>query len=719
MREGLTIAALLFSLCICTTSFAQVFENDIFINNSNTPYDAKITNITLTIEPKGIFTEFCYYFDYSLEDIPVAPGTPMRGVYGFRLTPESAINDLWLWVNDKIHRASLKSIVDEFQPGGAPNLQYNYLLGQYYQDYRFTFNHLIKGAPNRRFKLSFLEPNVNLLGNNLISPLHFGEGEIRYRIFLKGPWQSPVLQNKLFSSLVPLTQHKDEKLGTYYESPILPNNQHFLKTSSPLNKGIFWGLSPSRGGEKVYQLAVNLEEVLDSTLLRNKKLMLVFHAKTTTNNATLDSVKTNLINELQRVLTPKDSFNIVTDNLGEPSTVFNTWVPANPETILNAVNNLPTKGLNLPQTVIHALDFIKQHGRTGNILLVANTDEEYTPEKSNAAFAQIINTKGSLPIPFFILDFTTNPRSFRIESRISTIGNTPLYDGLVGVNSGWRTSLINPGLRLILGKCSKWIPQTSVTLSTKDNLSSDVFPIPAVDLIPNSNQIPIIRPRSTNINSLGFYAETGKIKGEPPYFLRISSQVADSTIRKLIPLDSQTMFSLDSIAWQAWAGAKIRTITDTYFSARTYNPRAKDIVDLSLAEGVLSRATSYVDYNPADPTEPCDSCMDRSAQVSTQVSDPKLDSLLTVKVVPNPFSDQTQIQLKFKAPIDMSHAKAGVYDHTGRLVKNFDELPRGQVNALTLRWNGLGDDLGSLPPGLYIFRLILPQGQLGVKMMRL
>lgn len=106
-------------------------------------------------------------------------------------------------------------------------------------------------------------------------------------------------------------------------------------------------------------------------------------------------------------------------------------------------------------------------------------------------------------------------------------------------------------------------------------------------------------------------------------------------------------------------------------------------------------------------------------QLSTQVSNPKLDSLLTVKVVPNPFRDQTQIKLQFKAPIDMNHAKAGVYDHTGRLVKNFDELPRGQVSALTLRWNGLGDDLGSLPPGLYVFRLILPQGQLGVKMMRL
>lgn len=270
----------------------------------------------------------------------------------------------------------------------------------------------------------------------------------------------------------------------------------------------------------------------------------------------------------------------------------------------------------------------------------------------------------------------------------------------------------------VLNQYSKWIPQTTVILSNNSNLRSEFFPIPATTLRYYGNVDPAIDPSPNNLNYLGIYAETGKIKGESPYFLTISSQFGDSSFRQIVPLNPQTMFPLDSSAWQAWAGAKIRTLTDIYFIPFR-SPNTKSIVDLSLAEGVLSRATSYVDYNPADPTEPCDSCTDRSAQVSTQVSDPQLDSLLTVKVVPNPFSDQTQIQLKFKAPIDMSHAKAGVYDHTGRLVKNFDELPRGQATTLTLRWNGLGDNFRSLPPGLYIFRLILPQGQIGVKMMRL
>ena len=277
----------------------------------------------------------------------------------------------------------------------------------------------------------------------------------------------------------------------------------------------------------------------------------------------------------------------------------------------------------------------------------------------------------------------------------------------------------NPGLIAVLNQYSMWIPQTTVTLSNNSNLRSEFFPIPATTLRYYGNVDPAIDPSPNNLNYLGIYAETGKIKGEPPYFLTISSQFGDSTFRQIVPLNPQATFALDSTAWQAWAGAKIRILTDIYFIPGRNPQNTREIVDLSLAEGVLSRATSFIDYNPADPTEPCDSCMDRSGQVATQVSDPILDSLLTVKVVPNPFRDQTQIQLQFKAPIDMNHAKAGVYDHTGRLVKNFNELPRGQVNALTLRWNGLGDDLGSLPPGLYIFRLILPQGQLGVKMMRL
>lgn len=71
---------------------------------------------------------------------------------------------------------------------------------------------------------------------------------------------------------------------------------------------------------------------------------------------------------------------------------------------------------------------------------------------------------------------------------------------------------------------------------------------------------------------------------------------------------------------------------------------------------------------------------------------------LDLRAYPNPFNPQTEI--RFELP-DAGHADVVIHDVAGRLVRT---LHRGQLPAGPhgLVWNGLGDDGGTAPAGLYL-----------------
>lgn len=73
-------------------------------------------------------------------------------------------------------------------------------------------------------------------------------------------------------------------------------------------------------------------------------------------------------------------------------------------------------------------------------------------------------------------------------------------------------------------------------------------------------------------------------------------------------------------------------------------------------------------------------------------------NISSIKVGPNPFSDQTQIQYTLG---HQTNLKIQIYDNTGKLIFNFLNIPKSKGKHI-VTWDGIGDQGGEVSDGQYL-----------------
>ncbi|MFZ0389926.1 MAG: T9SS type A sorting domain-containing protein, partial [Calditrichia bacterium] len=88
------------------------------------------------------------------------------------------------------------------------------------------------------------------------------------------------------------------------------------------------------------------------------------------------------------------------------------------------------------------------------------------------------------------------------------------------------------------------------------------------------------------------------------------------------------------------------------------------------------------------------------------------DLLLTEVVnYPNPFSDNTYFTFQLNSPNGPADVTISIYTVTGRKIREIFEPSKGQQGFNKIYWNGLDMDGDILANGIYLYKIIVEDGE--------
>ncbi len=200
--------------------------------------------------------------------------------------------------------------------------------------------------------------------------------------------------------------------------------------------------------------------------------------------------------------------------------------------------------------------------------------------------------------------------------------------------------------------------------------------------------------------------QIGRYRGQPPFVLQSSGMMGKTAFSHKMQISDQDMFAPDTLLEEMWTGLEISRME----SGTSSNTIINQIIDLSMAQRVLSRYTAFLALEPSITVPVCTQCQDES-QVFTAVEkeeeESRSDSL--IQVFPNPFNERTIIRVCLKAGFDNDNTSVRIFNLLGQLVREFTPPP-GVVNTnWNVYWDGR-DETGR-PVSSGTFLVMATQGQ--------
>jgi Ca-activated chloride channel family protein len=670
-----------------------------------------IEQATITVKPKGIFMEIGLYLTFSARGWYAGSNDSLEVVFNFQLPENSIVYDSWLWIEKEIIRAD---IMDQWTASTIYETIVNrrrdpsILFKRSQTDYELRIYPLIASS-TRRVKISYLvtaqwnsNETVAPIPTDLLLASKFPVSPIYLQTVLDEKWKNPYI---IEFPDIHFVSGSDTVYGEYLRAEIptdkIQGSINFA-LDSPLQDGVYLNRY-QQGDEGIYQLAFLPSEALSIASSYKAAILIDYDASNS------DVTTTEILNSLKSYLlankSDKDSFNLIFSNLNIKR-ASETWLAADSATIeqtFSSLGNNPISSYsNLPSLLANGIEFMKQNGNNGNIVLVSNSDQVGDYIVANQLINDLLELMDQ-KIPIHVADFQTQNFDYHFFSGRYYLGNEYFYTNITRITSAnyFNISsysnfqyLISTTLNSLSGFISSFDLHTRLASGycySRYNLGSQ------------SNLVYLEKP----------ILQIGKYKGSFPFIIEASGEYDSLVFSQQIMIEDENIDQADSLSEEAWAGNYLRFLE---LSNQT-NDVVNEIVNYSIDERVLSIYSAFLCLDPSLGGEVCYDCFDDGGIIGEVNEDDNAVSDSVITAYPNPFNSQVQINVPLRQIENAEYATFRIYNVLGQVVRNFEVNASLESKDHRFIWNGQDDEGATVSSGIYFFVVNTPKKNYSVKLL--
>lgn len=655
----------------------------------------------ISVSPKGLYTEVGLYLTFSAKGWYNNQTDTLETVYYFDLPENSVVFDSWLWVDNQIIRGKImdkwtaSSIYEDIVKRRKDPSILTKIGANTYQLRIFP----LVANQTRKVKLSFLIPaqwSANQVLTSLpMEILNVSRTEIQKLSVITYPsdeWKEPAFSNH---PEIKFTEETDEKSDRFFRADLpasYVSGKLTFSVKSPMKNGIYVNHFQN-GNEGVYQMAMIPRDALQ--IYQPVKIAVLIDYTASNSSLNKQDILATVKEALLSNLGTRDSFNLIMSNLNI-TRVSQTWMPADSGTIGQVFRSLNENSFsnysNLPVLLSNGIQFVKEKGSDGKVLLVSDDSQNGTYTAGNQLVTDLMKLMET-KIPVSIADYNENYSWQYIGNRYY-YGNEYFYTNLSRMTGGafQKTDYSNP----LSGVLSGLFVSLGNFLSSFD-LYTDVTGGYCYSRFYLNNQV-----KSGYLNQPIY--EIGKYKGQFPFTAEVSGEFEGQTFSQAISVSEESSGTSDSLSEEIWAGSQIRYLE----SLNQSNSVVNEIVNLSVAERVLSIYSAFLCLEPSRGGEVCYDCMDESGPLSVDGDTERESADSLIQAYPNPFNNQVNIVISLPAGTDYTQVSGAIYNVLGQQVKTL-KLASGQTGSkVKVSWEGADDNGSSVATGVYFLVVELP-----------
>lgn len=654
--------------------------------NSWNQYQGTIEQASLSVEPKGLFMEYGLTLEFSSEGSPWNDvSDTLEVVMEFILPEEAVVFDSWLWIEGEAVQAKIldKWTASLIYEGIVKRRRDPSILSKKSATQYELRVFPMAGNETRKVKICYLMPcewNRKMVTAQLPTPilrasakypdctvsLKTSESWGKPEFLLTDNIQFTKLSDKAYELLIPAND-----LAPVMEIGFMPQ----------MENGLFFS-KYQEGSEGIYQFAVFPSGLIDS-IVGNKLAVLVDFDGSNTGYS-VEEILEITQNEMLKTLTERDSFNLVFSNLSIKR-YSDRWVAAtgpNIEMAFEEMRQQIADYSNLGTLIADGVEFVRDAGVGGNIILVTNADQYADIQVANELIADILNLMEE-PIPVHISDFQSSNYFRYWYNNTYYYGNEYLYRNLAKQTAGSHQRFrdiqsVSETIALALKFSGGSIYAFDLHTSMENGYCHSRY---------------LIKGNENRAYIHDAILQVGKFTGSFPMELELSGAYNDQIFNKQFYISEAQAIVDDTLSEEIWTGQFIRELESDYPS----NDVISEIIDYSINERVLSRYTSFLCLEQDFQYEPGDDPEEPFIPINVEELDVKSD---TLRLYPNPFSNRLTIELECADPASVR--ELALYDLAGSLVYRFDTESLLAEGNNILSWDGSSEDGMELESGMYL-----------------
>jgi hypothetical protein len=627
-----------------------------------------IDSAAILIEPKGLYAQCELILDFSSGGAGNASSDVLETEMGFTLPHESQITDLYLWIEGEpiqayifdVWTASLiyESIVER-------RVDPAILIKTGSNEYNLKVYPIHADMP-RRVKIQFITPISNILSGVQSVPLPFnimhlsGYTPESFKIaFRKSEnYHSPgILENDQLS----FVQKNDPDFGECMVSTITDLAAYTAGTmvfsGADHNADVHLAVYEPTGTEdKYFELALDHSNLIDLEDHKKAVYMLDF-IDGNCSNYSKEDLLSSLKFSIRNSFSVTDSFNILVSGL-VTNYVSDVWLPADSASLEACFNEIDPEWFNdysnLPSLLVDGINFIKDQGNSGSLILIASSNSHGSNEQANSLIADYLESLDSSQIPIHIIDLDNSQAQYYYIGGQYFYGNEYFYTRLSQKTAGEYYSVRNYSLSTMLGnvnnRVSGYFKSLEVFIQTDGGYTYSNYRLSQLaGLIYNNEALRIV----------------GKFVGESPFYISLYGQSSEGEIfhleETILP---ENIMQGDSTIELCWSANYLSGLMNLEQSNQVVN----QVINASVDQRILSAYTAFLVLEPDfvipdDINQPEED--DTFWPTFTEVTKAETSGNATISNYPNPFSSGTT--LIYHVP-ELAVVELAVYNSTGQLV---------------------------------------------------
>jgi hypothetical protein len=657
-------------IVIFSILFAEVFAGEYLqVRNVNSWWSngpGIIDSASILIEPKGIYAECTLILEFAADESMFGSYDSLEADMNFKLPEGSEITDLVLWINDE-------PIQGKWYDRWTASLIYESIVQRRIDPAILTkvdaneFN--IKIFPlltylKRKIKIRYLTPVNNLMASkpSVAIPMNI----LKLSSTMPSAFKIACKYGNNYSGArirenenLQFIQTHDADFGVCMVSqatnlPETPSLNIVFAQTAPMNTNLIT-YTDTATSENYYQLAIKHSNIFESGQNR-KALFLVDFIDDNCLAYNKSDILKSLEYSIRNTFSPLDSFNVLFSGM---VTTFpeETWVPADSASISSFFNSLDVSVFNsysnLPTLLIDGIQFVKNHGSSGSLVLISSSNSNGESNSANSLITDFIHTLEGTEIPIHIIDLDDQQYEYYEQHYIGGQyfrGNEYFYTRLsqltVGEYYSVRTRSLMSMLEQVNHRISGYFKSLEVFVQTEGGYTYSNYKL-------NNN--------GTLVYNDEAFCLTGQYLGTTPFIITLFGQNAEGTVFQTSDTLYENNIQIgDSSLRSVWAAQKIRDLLGQEKSNQLIN----QIITTSLDEHVLTDYTAILVLEPGYHIPNDDDLPDNELTPTSLNKEISTDGF-KLKVYPNPVTEASVVTYQVTGT---AHIQLRLYDEKGQIV---------------------------------------------------
>lgn len=701
LKESIKLSLLIFILII-NVSYAYDWLR---VEDPQRPWrggQGSIEEAIISVRPRGIYMEFGLYLTFSAKGLDFSNSDTLEIQFYFDLPENAIVHDSWLWIGNDIIRAK---IMDKWTAAAIyedivsrrrdPSILFKRSQRQY--ELRIF---PMAGNESRKVKITYLAPTQwnsnNILASlptNLLRTSKYQVSTFYLLTWLDHKWKNPKMIEFPDIAFYNLS---DSTFGNYVRAEIpseaIQSTLNFA-IDSPLNNGIYLSKFEN-GNEGLFQMVFLPSQALN--LSTSYKVALLFDYDASKSNISENEIINNAKSLLHSNFSASDCFNLIFSHLNIKRASEN-WLYADSTIIENTFSNLGEDPLadysNLPSLLANGIDFIKNNGNDGSLLLISNSDQVGDYQAANQLIDDLLMLMDPI-LPIHVADFQNQNYSYHWIGGRNYYGNEYFYTNITRLTTGNYYDISGYSFSELLSSAFQSLSGFMSSFDLHTRLKNG-FCYARFNLTSSNQLIYLDRP----------ILQIGKYNGTFPFVLEASGVYKSEFFSQQFEVQESDITTADSLSEEIWIGNYIKSLE----SQTQTNAVVSEIIDYSIDERVLSIYSAFICLEPERGGEVCYDCLDESSLVGIEEFKENANNDSLLQAYPNPFNTQTTIKFTISNSVNTKDITFRIYDILGQVVRTFTPNITEDRKSYQLVWDGRNESGITVSSGNYFFIISTPQ----------